>query len=290
MITPSEQQLLRELNNGVDSFESYFEDESADAPIVVPGSVTGAARMSRMGTQLIKAKGNPAFSAQFDISMFLQYYTVVTATGIYTQIAAAGLNAALKNRLPAYVFGQSDFSVGYASLRRSFPLTAWVHGQPFIFGHGFFTDGAPLDAFVTANLALGDLVIPFTSILPGAGTTTVALVVIRCTQVPYGTLLEALSSDRFVMNMIRYVIPDLTTVAQYSNNIGIFKETLFGKIDSDYVSPNSFKKPEQLQTGIIDIPLKKGIDKSIALATYVNYLCIELSWSIFVNAVRKLSA
>jgi hypothetical protein len=108
--------------------------------------------------------------------------------------------------------------------------------------------------------------------------------------VAYATLLTALSSDRFVLNMIRYVIPDTTLIAQYSNNIGLFRQSLFGKFNSDYMSPNSFKKPEQQQNGLIDIPLKKGIDKETSMGMYINYTCIELSWSIFVWTVKKLSA
>ncbi len=283
-LTPSEQALLNELNTGVNSFDEFF-DESADAPIVAP---IGMPR-----TQLSKAKGNPAFSAQFDITVLLKYFTVVTATGVYTPIAAAALDAGLKNQLPAYVFGHSDFAAGYANIRRYYPLTGWVHERPLIYGAsktGTLTRVPEFDANVTALLQNGDMVLAFSNPAPGAGTTTVGLVIVRCTQVPYGVLLNALSSDRFVINGLRYVIPDSTKLAQYSNNIGVNRISLFGKADADYVSPNSFKKPEQQQNGLIDIPLKRGIDKNIALATYVNYDCIELSWSIFVFQARKLTA
>lgn len=282
MLSKAEQELLKELNTNADSFDNFFEDESADAP-----AVSVAPRLAQRGTELARAKGNPAFSAQFDITVLLKYFTLTG--GVYTQITAATLNAALKNQLPVYIYGNSDFASGYTALRKVFTLTTWVHGRPGIYGKDDFSELA-FDATVTAQLVLGDMVIPFTSALPGAGTTTLGLAIVRCTQVSYGTLLDSLNSDRFVMNMIRYVIPDTTKIAQFSNNIGIFKQSLFGKFDSDYVSPNSFKKPEQMQNGLIDIPLKKGIDKQIALASYVNYDCIELSWSIFVWQVRKLQA
>jgi hypothetical protein len=281
----AERSLLQQLNNNVDSFDQYFEPDSADAPPVTT-------RPS--GAKLAAVKGNPAFSAQFDISFALRFFTVVTATGVYTNIAAAALNAALKNQLPAYVFGNSDFATGFTNVRRTFPLNTWVHERPGIYGKDFWADGAgtvpAFDATVKAFLANGDLVIPFSSALPGAGTTTVGLVIVRCTQVPYGTLLAALASDRFVMNMIRYVIPDTTKIGQYNNNIGLFKQSLFGKFDSDFLSPNSYKKPEQQQNGLIDIPLKKGIDKQIVLGTYINFDCIDMSWSIFVWTVNKVTA
>ncbi|MFA5297629.1 MAG: hypothetical protein WC389_05410 [Lutibacter sp.] len=283
MPNAAELAMIRQLNSNVDSFEDFFEDESADAPPIVSAQSISKSKLGAV-------RGNPVFSAQFDLSMFLQYYTVVTATGVYTQIAAAGLSAALKNKLPVYVFGNSDYAAGFANLRKAFPLTSWTHGTPFMYGVDPFQNGAALDATVTGNLVLGDLVIPFTSALPGAGTTTVALAVVRCTQVAYATLLDALNSDRFGMNMIRYVIPDTTKIAQYANNIGMFKQSLFGKFDGDYTSPNSFKKPEQQQNGLIDVPLKFGVDKQKALGMYINYDCIELSWSIFVVTTRKVTA
>ncbi|MFA7302014.1 MAG: hypothetical protein WC069_06910, partial [Candidatus Shapirobacteria bacterium] len=144
-------------------------------------------------------------------------------------------------------------------------------------------------ATITANLQLGDLVIPFTSALPGAGTTTLGLAIVRCSQVAYGTLLDALNSDRFVMNMIRYNIPDTTKVTQYNNNIGLFTLSLFGKADADYVSPNSYKKPEQFQNGFIDLPLKYGVAKQKSIGMYVNYDCDVITWSIFVWTVRKVT-
>jgi hypothetical protein len=278
-MTKAEQALQAQLYDSVDSLEQYFEDNADDAPVITKRPA---------GAKLAAVKGNPQFSAQFDLTVMLRYFTVVTATGVYTQIAEAALNATLRNQLPVYFFGNSDFASGFANIRRSFPLNGWTHGRPGIFGKDDFSEFA-FDATVTAVLANGDLVIPFTSPLPGAGTTTVALAIVRSPLVPYGTLLDALNSDRFVINMIRYNIPNVTLIAQYNNNIGLFKLSLFGKNDADYISPNSYKKPEQFQNGFIDIPLKYGIDKQKALGMYVNTACVDLTWSIFVWTVRKVT-
>jgi|WetSurMetagenome_2_1015567.scaffolds.fasta_scaffold02016_11 hypothetical protein len=280
-MTDSEMQLLQKLNSNVDSFESYFEDE-ADRPVITT---------SQTKTSVGKSKGNPSYSAQFDVSVFKKYFTVVTATGVYTAVAASAINAGLKNSLPVFLFGQSDFKAGYANLKKIYPVNSnWVAGKPFIYGAGTSEVTPAMDVTVLAQLIQGDMVFPFTSALPGAGTTSLALVIVRCTQVAYGTLLESLSSDRFVLNMVRYVIPDVTLIAQYSNQIGIFRQSLFGRGTTDYLSPNSSKKPEQQQSGIIDIPLKKGFDKESALGMYTNYDAIELSWSIFVWSVKKMTA
>jgi hypothetical protein len=278
-MTRAELALRNELSNSVDSLESYFEDNADDAPAIT---------QRPSGAKLAAVKGNPQFSAQFDVSFALRYFTVVTATGVYTQIAAAALSAALKNTLPVYLFGNSDFASGFANIRKQFPLNTWVHGRPGIFGKDDFSEYA-FDATVLAVLTAGDLVIPFTNALPGAGTTTVGLAIVRCSQVSYGTLLDALNSDRFVMNMIRYNIPDVTKIAQYTNNIGMFNLSLFGKFKTDYLSPNSYKKPEQQQNGFIDIPLKMGIAKQDSLGFYINFDCIDITWSIFVWTVRKVT-
>lgn len=276
----AEQKLLRALETNVDAFETYFEDESADAPV-------GSKMPS--DTKLAKVKGNPAFSAQFDVTAYVKFYTLTG--GAYTGIAASALNAALQNSLPMFLFGFNDYLSGFYNLKKLYPVNSnWTYGRPGIYGKDFL-DGS-FDSTVLADLVQGDLVLPFTSALPGAGTTTLGLVIIRCPQVAYGTLLQSLASDRFVMNMIRYVVPDETaaSLAQYANNIGIHKLSLFGKNNNDFTSPNSFKKPEQQQKNLIDIPLKDGIDKMKSLATYINYDVASITWSTFVWSVRRLTA
>lgn len=279
-MTEAQQKLLQALNSNVDAFDSYFEDESADAPVV--SKLPDAPKMAKM-------RGNPAFSAQFDITVYKKYFTL--NSGTYTEIAASALNAALKNALPFFLFGFNDYLAGFSNLKKIYPVNSnWTLGRPGIYGKDFL-DGS-YDSTVTAYLQQGDLVIPFTSALPGSGTTTTALVIVRCNQVAYGTLLQSLASDRFVLNNIRYVVADetATNLAQYANNIGIHKLSLFGKNDNDFTSPNSFKVPEQQQKNLIDVPLKLGIGKEQSLASYTNFAVTEITWSTFVWTVRKLSA
>lgn len=280
---PAEQAFLRETDISADSFESHFED---DAEPMIARAISTRTRGTSQA-RMAPAKGNPPFKAQFDVTMLLKHFTLTG--GAYTAIAPAALNAALKNSLSVYLFGASDFQSGYVNLRKYFPVNAnWIHGRPIIYGRDILTELA-LDATVTAQLQLGDVIIPFTSPLPGAGTTTLALVIVRCTQVAYGSLLIATASDKFVMNMIRYVIPDTTKINQYTNNIGKFKQTLYGKGDLDYISPNSQKKPEQMQDGLIDIPVSLGIDKQTSLGQYLNYDIGEQSFSIFVWSTQKIA-
>ncbi len=236
---------------------------------------------------LSRSAGNPAFRAQFDLDVNLFYFT--EAAGVYTSILPAALDATLQTRLAVFFFGQSDFDSGFAALKQEFPLSIWTYGIPFIFG----TDEAessfsPWDATVSTNFRDGDLVIPFEA--SPAGTNTLGLVRLRCNQVAYGTLLGALSSDTFRTNMVRYIISDTALIAQFNNTINIFTLSLFGKFGSDSVNPNSFKLPEQFQNGIIDVPIKKGIDKHASLGTFVDYDVTAFSWQVFVPQFNKLTA
>lgn len=253
--------------------------ESADAPAAV----------NPAATQLAAIQGNPSFAAQFDVQVITKYFTV--AGGVYTLTAAAAIPAALKTQLPFFLFGHADFGSGFAKMQSLFPLTGgWAYDRPFVYGRDYAsTVFGALDANATAVLRPGDLVIPVWATTAGP-VNTVGFTIIRCTQVGYGTLLDALSSDLFLINMIRYVMSDTSAagLAQYNNNVSIVKLSLFGKTDNDFVSPNSFKTPEQMQAGIIDIPLVKGVDKQIALGTFVNYDIANVQWSLFIATVNKL--
>lgn len=276
----AEKSLMNKLER-VDSFAmNYADEQMAQAPII-----------SNKGTptELRASPGNPLFTAQFDLTFRTRYYTLTS--GSYTLIAdpTTGLDAALRNSLPFFVFGTNDFAAGFAFLQSQYPINSnWAYGTPFIWT-GQATELA-LDATVFNDLQKGDLVIPFTSALPGGTTSTLALNIVRCGNVAYGTLLDSANSDRYIMNGIRYVIDDTTQLTQFTNQIGLFDLSLFGKFDSDRVSPNSFKKPEQFQNGIIDIPIEYGIDKHKAMAFYNQFSNLDQSWSVFVTAVMKIEA
>jgi hypothetical protein len=273
-MTKAEYEVRRKLRRGVNSFES----NNADAPLVSPNA-----------TSLKAAKGNPSFEAQFDIQFLLKYFTV--AAGVFTEVAAAALAATLKTRLTAMIFGNSDFAAGFKRTQQALPLQVWAYDVPFVYGKDYpITQFGALDATAKATLIAGDLVIPFWATTAGP-VNTIALCIIRCTQVGYGTLLDAIGSDIFDINMLRYQVPTsgASDINQYANQIGVYKQSLFGKFDSDFVSPNSFKLPEQMQANIIDVPLEKRIDKQVILSLYVNYDCVTFSWSMFVNTVKKIS-
>lgn len=281
-MTKREAQLMRHMNGRANAFERGR--NNADGPLAVnPGA-----------TVLAAAAGNPGFAAQFDIQFLVKYFTVVNATGVATLRDAAYILAnfsALATQLAFFLFGNSDFASGYKKMIQTFPLSGgWIYGIPTVYGkQDIRINGAFIDATIRAQLQVGDMVIP--AYYDNGTTTVIALTIVRCNQVGYGTLLDALNSDKFIMNMIRYVMSDTTAagLAQFNNNVSVLKQSLFGKFDSDFISPTSFKMPEQMQDGIIDIPLEKGIDKQVILGSYQNYNAPVVQWSVFVAAVEKVA-
>lgn len=279
----SEKQLRDMLGNSVDAFERNNAD---DAPM---SSIGASAQLQQM-------KGNPSFDAQFDIQLLTRYFTV--AAGAFTLRTAAYVLAnaatlATTAALAFFVFGQSDYQGGFKKVKSQYPLATWQYGQPFVYGSGasvVTVNGVTtqLDASALAQLQVGDLVLPYYASV--AAVYYVALVIVRCTNVAYGTLLAATNSDSFVLNRIRYIQNDTSNagLAQFANAIGWYKQSLFGKFDQDSITPNSQKTPEQFQAGIIDLPIVKAITKEIAFASYLNYDATDLQWSIFVKTVNKL--
>ncbi len=277
-----DRQLLQHLYGGVDAFER----NNADGDM--PMSSVGA------GTQISSMKGNPSFDAQFDLQILIKYFTV--SSGAFTLRTAAYMlsNAAtLATTLAFFLFGQSDFAGGFKKLQSQFPLTLWSYGSPFVYGKDnpwVYSNSVvvDMDSTAIAQLQAGDLVIPYTATV--SAVNYVALVIIRCTNVAYGTLLASTNSDSFILNRIRYIQNDTSAAGllQFNNAIYWFKQSLFGKFDQDSITPNSQKPPDQYQAGIIDVPITKSITKEIAFASYINYDAVSIQWSIFVKTVNKL--
>jgi hypothetical protein len=268
--------LLNALEQGVYAFDH------ADA---VPDIQPATPQSNKL--KIAAVKGNPNFTAQFDVRILLRYFTF--ASGTYTAINESGLHASLRNQLPVFVFGNSDFAAGFRKTKGQFPLTNWTYNPPFIAGRDVArTNFGNLDANALGVLTDGDLVLPFTAVV--GGTNYVAFAIVRCDNVGYATLLDAVASDVFWINNIRYIISDSAQLGQFDNSIQVLTLSLFGKFQSDSISPNAFKQPDQFQNGIIDVPVQKGIDKSVVMAMYVNTAATSLQWSIFVRAYNKLSA
>lgn len=241
--------------------------------------------------QLGSAAGNEPFTAQFDVNVLLKYFTV--AGGVYTGVAAAAIAAALKTKLAAFIFGQSDYSAGFKKSIQQFPVTGgWAYETPFTYGRDVATTSfGALDATAKATLEIGDVVIPFTATTAGP-VQTVCLVIMRSPQVGYAKLVDSLSSDRFWLNNVRYVLTDTSAagLTQYDNEVKVQKQSLFGLFNENSVSPTAFKEPTQFQAGIVDMLIKQGIDKNVVFGSYINYDSITQKFSMFVQNFDRLQA
>lgn len=281
-----EKKLLNTLRNHVNGFDAPFSRDHADADPIAAAMVGNEAPAA--------IKGNPRFSATFNLTFMAKYFTL--NGGVYTAIAAGALNAGLQNDLPFFIFGHDDFASGFKKIKGLFSLNSnWSYGRPGVWGKDDFNELA-FDATVTGTLQTGDLVLPYTSALPGAGTTTLALLIVRCPEVGYGSLLEAIGSDRFLINGVRFVVDvetSATLLQQYKRRLLFVDMSIFGKSQDDSLTPNDYKVPEQFQNGIVDIPVIGkwgGIDKHKIWGFFNLYNNVESSWTVFCQSVDKLSA
>lgn len=238
--------------------------------------------------------GNPPFTAQFDVNISLKYFTASAATAAaYTSVAASAIATVLKTKLAAFVFGQSDFAAGFKKSIQQFPVTGgWLYGNPFVYGKDVATCAfGDFDSTVTSQLEIGDIVIPFTATTAGP-VYTVGLVILRCPSVGYAKLVDSLSSDRFWVNNIRYILTDTSAAGllQYDNSIKVQKQSLFGLFNENEVSPTSYKQPQQFQAGIVDVPIDQGVDKNVSINTYINYDSVAQKFSVFVRNFDRLQA
>jgi hypothetical protein len=242
--------------------DSVVVQETANIPVV------NESRLVNVG----QGAYNPPFKAQFQLQVIPLYFT--EAADVYTAIAAAALHATLKTSLPFFLFGNIDFKSGYSVLKGAFPIAVWSYATPFVYNTvpvpGTSALG-PWDATVTAQLRDGDLVFPYTATV--GGTNYLALKVVRTTDVPFGTLLEATNSNMFGINMIRYKVNSdaAADTAQFANTIVCGDETMFGRFTKDTVNPEAYKNPEQQQTDIVDIDFEFKVSKQKTLSSYFNY-------------------
>lgn len=234
------------------------------------------------------SNGSDFFVDQFSVNVFAVYFTV--AAGVYTNIAAAALNATLKTKLATFIFGSADFGAGFSKGRSMLNgINIWLYGLPFVYGG----QGNPstvfgaLDATALAFLQLGDLVQPFTAIVAGP-VNTVGLMVTRLNNGYYGNLLKALDSDVFTINKVRYQLTLATDTAQFSNTIQLINQSWFGAAKTDNIDATTNKTPTQFQAGIIDVPVRQTFYKAIGWATYFNYDCQGVTFSFFVDNTQKI--
>lgn len=257
-----------------------------------------------IGAALSQIMGNPPFKAEINVNVSVKYYSQAVP-GIPVEVAAAALPAAQKTNYPVYFFGQSDKASHYRKARQLVNSVAWNTGDMSVIDGGNL-QGSPIYpdpaaggeilpyalGSLTNNLLLpGDvlLAIPMQLFVQGvAATTIVAEVLIRCSNVGYGTLIDSLSSDLITLNMIRYTV-DAAQTAQLANQIEAIYQSLFGKASTDTIDPNAFITGGTFNPNISDIPVTIPIDKNLVLATLANYDVVSFSWTLTVARIDPLT-
>jgi hypothetical protein len=114
---------------------------------------------------------------------------------------------------------------------------------------------------------------------------------ITCNQVPYPVFLAALEADIFRISNIRYQLINSANTIQFSQAFKFQSKSLFGKDVSNDVSIGAYKKPEQFQPGIIDIPISADIDKETLINANISESAIaypfSITMSVFVEKFNK---
>ena len=256
-----------------------------------------------VGANIQQIVGNPAFKAEITLQFFVRYYSQAVVGTPAAVVPPAGQ----QTNLPLYVFGHTDFCGKYAKARQLVPGGAgWVYADMAILEGGDGRTGYfPLPHAAASveyisgtafnNLLLnGDMLflIPMAGFVAGAAATSVtAEIVVRCPNVPYTTLLAALSSDLFTINMIRYVVP-AANVAQLGQQVTLMKQSLFGKTATDTLDPQTFITPGTFQPQIADMPITIDVDKNFIFGTEVIYTAVvpmQFTWTLTVATINKLT-
>lgn len=287
-MTEAEKRLYRQLQ-GSNSLE------------ILPGGQVS--KSSGVNAEISQIVGNPAFKAEITLQFFVRYYSQAVVGTPVAAVPAAGQ----QNALPLYVFGNIDRASQYTRARQLVPGGAgFTYADMKIIDAGSGeVDYNPLPhaaagvdyavGSIFFNITLpGDLlfVIPMAGFVAGAAATThAAEILIRCPNVPYTSLLSALSSDLITLNMIRYVVP-AANVAQLAQQVTLIKSSLFGKTSTDTIDPQTFVTPGTFQPQIADIPITLPIDKNFIAATNILYTAvvpIQFSWTLTVSSINKLT-
>jgi hypothetical protein len=268
---------------------------------VLPGGAVS--KSSGVNAEIFQIVGNPTFKAEITLQIFARYYDQAV---VGTPVASVPL-AAQQTTLPVYIFGNIDWMSSYTRARQLVPGGAghqWADMKWLVGGSGEVDYDPVPHAAAGVDYAIGSIffnqvlngdllyVVPMIGFVPAAAATTeVAEVIVRCPNVPYTSLLSALSSDLITLNMIRYVVP-VANVAQLANQITLVKSSLFGKTSTDTLDPQTFVTPGTFQPQIADIPITVPIDKNFLMATQMLYTAvvpIQMSWTLTISSINKLT-
>jgi hypothetical protein len=213
---------------------------------------------------------------------------IIYIDGAGLEIVPAALPVELQTLIPVYLFGLTDWQGGYLNGHRVLPSFQPWNFNPFNKGinnyNGFVHPNAAI--LVTHGFNSGDLVYDLFANVP-AGFFN-AIVMIRCNNVSYGTLIQSLVSDLISINRLKYFAP-VNNINQFINPLKFCYQTLFGAVATDTIDPRLFQLGTDFQNNISDIPVKFKIDKNLLLCYYQNFDCQITEFIFYVNKVEALT-
>ena len=122
-------------------------------------------------------------------------------------------------------------------------------------------------------------------------------ILVSCPQTPYPQLLDSTITDNFKASKIRYSLTEVggNAVAQYSQPVTIWRTTMFGRNTSDTLDLTTYRKPNDFQSGIVDVEGSINIDKEMALThLIINNPTVGVdfgfNWSMFVEKYYRQTA
>lgn len=266
------EKLLAEVMRNSDAFENMADGQ--------PGA-TG---------RLVSGNGTPSFEAQFDLNVLLRFYT--EASGVFTEVLAAALPAALKQKFPIVLWGLTDFDAGFVRSQAQYALAGgWAYGYSQVFGTRplVTADNIVADATVRSFINKGDMV--FTFIATSGGDDYHAFLVLNNANAPYSTNLSSTSSNKYTINGIRYQLNDQTDAAvlQFKNKFGVYRNSMMGRFVTDSFNPMSYKQAKDQQRDILDLPFQQEVDKDAILLVPVNFDRRDgVVLSMFVTNIEKI--
>jgi hypothetical protein len=193
-------------------------------------------------------KGNPqGFNAQLDVKVTLKNGTAVAVVGEGWEYA---------------LFGSNDYESAY---------------------NGIITDATTLGTAMNVKGGVlqssGAKAANSLVIATGAGAGATGVITITSDVVDYPVLLKALITDMFHVKRIRISVSNTEAAGlkSVSDKLRIIKKSVFGKRDEDVISMSAYKVPEQMQAGIIDIPVNVWIDSNTSIVSKIYATVVSAS-------------
>lgn len=106
----------------------------------------------------------------------------------------------------------------------------------------------------------------------------------------YPTLLANMASDVFTITKLRQSISPQTETSQFATSLKIVNRSIFGKREENDLNIDSYKRPDQFQSGIIDINITASLDKESAfVGAIIPVAGLSVTNSFSVSRIRKFN-